>query len=283
VNDNGFIAVKRAKHGLYAFNRNDLFIGRSLDLYGEWAESEIQVLSRFIAPGDTVVDIGANIGTHTLPFARAVGERGSVIAFEPQRWPYHLLCANVSLNGYSNVRCLRQAAGSVNGRLCIPDLSPHEVLNFGAVAAVAGGGTEIEAITVDSLELSSCRLIKIDVEGMEPQVLAGAVQTIASHRPVLFVENNTIDKAASTLSALLGLGYRLWWHLALYYNPANFFGNEENVFARFQPEANLLCLPAGEDPGVPELIECTGERDNWKLAMQRGIEARNPLFFPGNK
>jgi hypothetical protein len=100
---------------------------------------------------------------------------------------------------------------------------------------------------------------------------------------VLFVENNTIDKAAPTLSVLLGLGYRLWWHLALYYNPANFFGNGENVFARFQPEANLLCLPAGEDPAIPELIACSGAQDNWKLAMQRGIEARNPLFFPGNK
>jgi FkbM family methyltransferase len=279
--ESDFVVVKRAKHGLFAFNRNDNFIGRSLDLYGEWAEAEVSVLTRFLRPGATMVDVGANVGTHTVPFARAVGEQGTVLAFEPQRWSFHLLCANVALNALSNVQCLRQALGDRAGSVAIPRLSPHESRNFGAVATLpAGNGEDVACVTLDSLELPACDLIKIDVEGAEPQVLRGASATIARHRPVLFVENNTVEKARATLTAILDLGYHPWWHLSLYFNSANHFGNAENVFARYQPEANLLCFPTEVDHGIPELIACIGDHDDWRQAMQRGIQARNPLFFP---
>ena len=115
---------------------------------------------------------------------------------------------------------------------------------------------------------------------MEPEVIGGALKTIAELKPILFVENNTVDKASRTLATVIDAGYRAWWHLALYYNPANFFENRENIFAGLQPEANLLCLPDDRDPGVPELIECIGVEDNWQLARDRGIAAGNPLFSP---
>lgn len=275
--ENGFIAVKRARHGIFAFNRNDRFIGRSLDLYGEWCELELDLLRGFIRPGDTVVDVGANIGTHAVAFAGMVGKTGTVLAFEPQRLSFQLLCGNVALNCLTNVHCWQKAAGNSNGRARIPVLPPEEARNFGAVP-VGGAGEEVEVATIDSLGMGSCRLMKIDVEGMEPEVIEGARATIAAHRPVLFVENNTLDKASRTMAAILEAGYRAWWHLALYYNPDNFFGNHDNVFARYQPEANLLCMPVGVDPGVPSLIESTGVDDNWKKALQRGIAAGNPRF-----
>jgi len=61
---------KRCRHGTFLFNRNDLMVGRALDLYGEWCESEIHVLTPLLETGSVVVDVGANIGTHSLPFAR---------------------------------------------------------------------------------------------------------------------------------------------------------------------------------------------------------------------
>ena len=61
--ENRHMAVKRCKHGLFMYNRNDAFIGRGLDVYGEWCEFEIQLLRLFIKPGNTVIDAGANIGT----------------------------------------------------------------------------------------------------------------------------------------------------------------------------------------------------------------------------
>src|ERR1700759_4504087 len=96
--ENRYLGVKRCRHGGFMFNRNDAYIGRSLDLYGEWCDFEIQLLSRFINPGDTVVDVGANIGTHTVAFANLVGAGGVVPAFEPQRRLFQMLSGNVALN-----------------------------------------------------------------------------------------------------------------------------------------------------------------------------------------
>src|SRR4051812_33524239 len=214
---NDFVQVIRAKHGIFMFNRNDKFIGRSLGHYGEWCESEISLLQRFIKAGDTVMDVGANIGTHTVAFSKMVGESGSVLVFEPQRLLFQLLCGNVAINCLTNVRCLQKAAGYSNDIAKIPALSPHESHNFGAVSIRNGeiGGENVEVVTIDSLALKSCRLIKIDVEGMEPEVIGGALNTIATLKPILFVENNTVEKASRTLAAVIGAGYRVWWHLAL--------------------------------------------------------------------
>ena len=149
---------------------------------------------------------------------------------------------------------------------------------FRSAAPESGDGEDTPVVTLDSLALKSCRLIKVDVEGMETDVLRGARETIRKRRPILFVENNTLERSARTLAAVRALGYRPWWHLALYYNRKNFFGNKENVFAKFKPEANLLCMPDDGDPGIPELIEASGTDDNWERARDRGIAAGNPTF-----
>lgn len=280
--ENGFIAVKRCKHGVFMFNRNDRFIGRSLDYYGEWCESELDLLLRFCRPGDVVVDVGANIGSHTVAFANAVGPAGKVYAVEPQRMAFQMLCGNIAANCLNNVHALPKAAGERAGHARIPQLSWNEPHNFGAVslAAETSAGEAVDVVALDSLELPSCRLIKIDVEGMEPAVIAGARSVIEKFRPMLFVENNTVERAGETIAAIEQIGYRAWWHLGLYYNPANYFKNRENIFAPYKPEANMLCLPDNGDPGVPELIEWIGAGDNWERARDRGIAARNPLFFP---
>jgi FkbM family methyltransferase len=75
-------------------------------LYGEYSESEVSVFRAFMRPGDTVLDIGANIGDLTLPMARIVGPSGRVIAVESHSDTYHVLCANMALNGIEHVRAL---------------------------------------------------------------------------------------------------------------------------------------------------------------------------------
>lgn len=67
------MAVKRCRHGLFAYNVNDSFIGRSHDLYGEWCEAELAILGQILRPGDTALDVSANIGTHAVFFAQAAG------------------------------------------------------------------------------------------------------------------------------------------------------------------------------------------------------------------
>jgi len=277
---NGFIGMKQCRHGLFMFNCNDRFVGRSLDLYGEWCEAELELLLPLVRAGDVVIDVGANIGTHAVPFASAAGRSGRVIAFEPQRAAFQMLCGNIALNCLGSAQCRQEAVGDTVGQVTVPVLAPEESRNFAAVALGDDtAGEPVPMVTIDSLALEACRLIKIDVEGMEPAVIRGARSTIDAHRPLLFVENNTIDGASATIAAVFEAGYDAWWHLALYYSETNFFGNRENVFAQYQPEANLLCVPCGTDAPSPELVACTGLDDNWRKALERGIAAGNPRFL----
>ena len=100
---NDYTILKECKHGFFLFNKNDNFIGRSLDIYGEWCEGELATLFQVLKPGHLVIDVGANIGTHTIPFANKVTQTGLVLAFEPQRQVFGYLAANVSLNNLLHV------------------------------------------------------------------------------------------------------------------------------------------------------------------------------------
>jgi FkbM family methyltransferase len=267
------MAVKKCRHGTMMYNVNDAFIGRSLDLYGEWCDDEAFVLSHILSPGDVVVDVGANIGTHTVFFAQKVSAIGLVVAFEPQRLVFQTLCGNVALNGLTNVITFQAAVGAVRGQLTFPPIDPRVQFNFGAVSGTQGGAGEVvDVVPIDELALPRCTLLKVDVEGMEAKVIEGAKDTIARCRPALFLENDTVDRSREVLEAVESIGYKAFWHIASYYSPKNFFGNPENVFGRYQPEANVLCVPK-ESPftGLPPV---DGVGDDWKKAVERIIRAR---------
>src|ERR1039457_4555745 len=85
LHENNLVRLRQCRHGVMAYHPKDSHVGRSLDLYGEWAESELELLGVLLQPGQVAVDVGANIGTHAVFFAERVGATGTVIAFEPQR------------------------------------------------------------------------------------------------------------------------------------------------------------------------------------------------------
>ena len=270
--ENRHLAVKRCKHGLFMYNRNDSYIGRSLDLYGEWCDFEVQLLSQFVSPGDTVVDVGANIGTHTVPFANRVGTTGTVHAFEPQRRLFQMLCGNIALNGLENVFCHAQAVSDTHGAATIPQLPPADTpFNFGGVPlGLAGTPTEpATTVALDGLKLAKCRLIKIDAEGMETQVLRGARATLDAYGPILYLENDR-PGASKTLSALLSeIGYHAYWSIASYFTRSNFYCNTENIWPDHAPAANLLCFSVRHEMRIPEAEPFLGDSDDWQSAMNR--------------
>ena len=118
----GFNHLVEARHGYVLYNVNDLYIGRSVEHYGEWSPGETALFGQFCRPGHYVVDIGANIGTHTLAFARLVGERGRVFALEPQRMVAQVLAANVALNSLTNVHTYHLGVGAEDGALWLADI-----------------------------------------------------------------------------------------------------------------------------------------------------------------
>lgn len=272
--DHDYIRLKKCKHGFFAYNHNDLYIGRSLDLYGEWSESELELIGQIIKPGDTVVDIGAYIGTHSVFFAQSVGTTGSVVAIEPQRMAYYLLCANLALNAHHHTICLNVLASNSPGRQPVPLLDPHNPQNFGALPLEnAQAGVPTQTITLDQLNLDACHFIKIDVEQMELKVLQGAQSTIQRHRPNLFVENTHQHTSPPLLKFLDQLQYQTYWHIAPHYNPQNFFGNPNNVFSQIRPDANLLAIPKEKSQQISGLEPVIGADDDWSKLLTR-IESR---------
>jgi FkbM family methyltransferase len=239
----GNMRVKQTRYGLMLYNIQDYYIGRSLDSYGEFSNEETKIFAQVIQPGMTVLDVGANIGVHTLYFSQAVGNGGEVLALEPQRILYQMLCANLALNDIANVRSFPVAAGRRSGEAFIPPIDYGQVGNFGGVAlAAAKVGERVPVVTIDELALKQCHFIKIDVEGMEGEVLAGASETIDRYRPILYVENDRRDKSASLIHQLFEFNYALYWHLPPLFSAGNLFGNPENLFPTIV-SLNMLCLP----------------------------------------
>jgi len=158
----------------------------------------------------TVLDIGANFGAFALAFAQCVGARGRVHAFEPQRVLFHMLAGSVALNSLTNVFCHHLALGDREGRLEIPQFDYSQPLNFGSIEFTAeqrepltqrrghdpARAEYVALMPIDRLALPQVHLMKIDAEGMELQVLAGAAETLRRCRPVLYVEFLKSDKAA---------------------------------------------------------------------------------------
>jgi len=266
------VAVKQCKHGLFMYNRNDAFIGRGLDLYGEWCDFEIQLLRHFINPGDIVIDAGANIGTHTIAFANLVGPTGLVHAFEPQRRNFLMLAGNVALNALENVVCHQKAIGDSNSEIRLPPLPPPDLnFNYGAVAISQGSetGEVVPVVTLDWLNLTTCRVIKIDTEGMEPQVLSGGQALIKRCRPMLYVENNEPGASKRLHKILDALGYKAWWSIFPYFDSRNFYSNTTDVWPNVVPAANLLCSPREANLVPGDLEPFLGEDDDWKACIQR--------------
>src|SRR5258707_14359705 len=110
-----FNHLKACRYGHMLYNIHDVYVGRSLDLYGEFSEGEVGLFRQLVKPGDLVLDVGANIGTHTLFFSQRIGATGRVLAFEPQRIVFQTLCANLAINSATNVWCYPHAVGGEPG------------------------------------------------------------------------------------------------------------------------------------------------------------------------
>jgi len=267
---NGYVSIKQCRHGLFMYNLNDLFIGRAMDIYGEWCEAELACLGQVLKSGDVVIDVGANIGTHSVFFSKKVTPSGMVFAIEPQRITFEFLCANIALNGLLNVIPMQVGAGDRIGETIIPVLDPSVAQNFGCLNIEGhSAGDLVKVLPLDALELKRCNLIKIDTEGMELKVLLGAEKTIRNCRPFLFVENNTQEGAPEMVQMLFEFGYNCWWHFSSYYDPDNFFQNKENIWSNIHPESNMICAPREFNLNITGFEPVINATDTWMQALPR--------------
>jgi FkbM family methyltransferase len=159
----------------------------------------------------TFLDIGANVGFFTVRAAKRLGQQGRVLALEPHPTRFDLLKGNIALNELVNVTALPYAAGSANGRATIfePDHSfgPHPL----DISCAAPGDKAIEVdmrtidTILDTIGAPPLSLVKMDVEGFEPQVIGGMLRTLErTGVPVIFeaLDSEALSQSKSSLSKL---------------------------------------------------------------------------------
>jgi FkbM family methyltransferase len=239
------VAITDTRYGSLSYFRADDPIGASLREYGEWAQLELEFLFRFLDAGATVVDVGANVGTHSLGFAHVVGARGRVLSFEPQQEVFDLLRENIRANAVDIVRPYRLALGSAPSVRYVPRVDYAAHVNVGGISLLtepSGESYPVDVMSIDGLALADVRLIKVDVEGMESEVIRGAAETLIRCRPYLFVECNTVAAAAEILASLREARYALFFKRSAAFNPGNFRRNHVNHFGPSH-ESGVFCVP----------------------------------------
>lgn len=219
---------------------NDRYLGKSLIELGEFAEAQAELFDSIVKPESVVVEVGANIGAHTVVLAK---KAKAVFAFEPQRMVYNVLCGNLALNGITNVETYRVAGGDVRGRVGIPALDFNaEDNNFGAFY-MGSEGDKVDYVDVLPINVP-CDFMKVDVEGWEAKVLRGSAKMIRDKKPVLYVENDRTENSDELIALVNELGYRAYWHSTPLYREDNHNGAREDPFAGIV-SLDMLCLPEG--------------------------------------
>jgi FkbM family methyltransferase len=161
--------------------------------------------------GVVAVDCGANLGVHTVEWAKHMTGWGVVLAFEAQERIYYALAGNIAINNCFNARAIHAAVANQPGAMKMPNPNYFTNSSFGSLELKKRDNTEfigqpidysddkmvdVQTVNLDSFNFPRLDLVKIDVEGMELDVLAGAAKCIGGKQPILLVEALKTDAIA---------------------------------------------------------------------------------------
>ncbi len=193
----------------------------SIYLLGGFELDTRKLFRQIVRPGMTVVDIGANIGAHTLPLAEMVGNSGSVIAIEPTGWAFRKLQGNLALNPHliNRVTAVQAMLIGSDGD-CLPESiysswplkteieDSYHPIHLGRLMSTQG----TQAVTLDSLmaqlDISTIDVIKLDVDGFELGVIQGARKVISANKDIRIVMELApylLDKEKDEIGQLLAI------------------------------------------------------------------------------
>ncbi len=235
----------------------DTGVGQALRENGEFARIEVELISELVGDG-VLVDIGANIGAIALPVAR---HARLVIAVEANRGFANVLAANALNNRLYNLSTVHAAVGAENRLVKFPMLPLGGAVNLGASGfGLAGKAPEevVRMTTLDGLAPSSTRLVKIDVEGHEAQVMQGAARTLNEIRPYWLVESTTDTPGnRQVMQTFEAAGYSLFWFYAPFVTGAPHRGPPPTAM---RGDISILAVPPGAALPRWSLTPATGAR-----------------------
>jgi len=183
----------------------------------ELAITLLEFRRQYFGDGVMAIDCGANIGVHTVEWARAMHGWGSVVAIEAQERIFYALAGNIAINNCFNAIALNAAVAAEPGTLRIPSPDYLQPGSFGSLELKQGPQTEFigqsidysesatvptRSISIDAMGLTRVDFIKLDIEGMELEAIEGSAKTLTTQRPILLVE--AIKVSRDQLRARLG-------------------------------------------------------------------------------
>ena len=180
--------------GHFCLIEEDL-ISNCIKEYGHWENHLSYFYEKFIKENYIIIDGGANIGYHSIQFAKLANE-GKVYSFEPQTLIFNVLSTNALINGATDI--IEQYRLGLSDSPTSLKMTPLNEQVFGVGCINYGGrgltdsnqGEEnVKTITIDSLNLEKLDLIKLDVQGFELKTLLGGEKTIKNNYPLMFIEN----------------------------------------------------------------------------------------------
>lgn len=199
---------------------------------------QFETYMKFALPGTVAIDVGANLGIHSLVLAKCVGEKGNVIAFEPVPSLRRRLIENLNLNGVWNVHAKEFAVG--DGAGAVRFSFEENDFNIGKAHVSKAGDRIVNMTTLDAELIHIDRhlsLIKIDVEGYELSVLTGAVKTIKRHRPAIVMEFNPGSYSLDELKQTLPIDY------SYYRMPVSYYNEFQSIQGTIDKNCDLLLVP----------------------------------------
>jgi FkbM family methyltransferase len=232
--------------------------------YFGFADAVLQTLQHVVRPGDCVFDVGANIGFYSAVVARSVTDTGRVHSFEPSPQTFARLAAHVAENHLSNVICHELALGAVDQESVLNDFGGSDSGKASLRAAGAGqhvGGRAVRVRTLDQFMAGirdpRLHVLKVDVEGYEPEMLLGAATTICRDLPLICLEWSPAwhagreANATAAVDLLAGAGYRCFEISSRFDRHGALFRTE---FRHVKNTTNLLLVPPGDESRWSTLV-----------------------------
>jgi len=246
------LLVTSSRIGDFLVYKNDIVISKAIDLYGEYCQAEVDILSEYLGETSQYIDIGTNIGYHLVAVHKATN--CNVLGFEPN--PKHFAVASYNSKDYPKIQVVNAGASDKSSEFTLKDFDPTKSTNYGDIHITEDEGITVKMIPLDTVGLSSCHVIKLDVEGHEYEAIQGCTKTISKFRPVVFYEAMEWDVWTKVNEFLTDRQYTQYW-VACRTDPIadTFKVADENPFGS-STVANILSVP-NEKPQPNNLVEVT--------------------------
>jgi len=232
------------RHGILQYLPDHDDAGRSLSWYGEWLEPQLKLLTDLIRLEQTVMEVDAGVGAHSIALARAVGLDGHLIVYESQPKQKSILIQNIQANRATNVTIMQRSLTGIRAS----ESDRNDAINV-PERTLESGQVVDRTETLDDLRLERLDWLKLNESARAGELLEGGRETLWRLRPRIFAR--VADEAASRSLAehLKLVGYQCWRTSAPLFNPDNFYRHDQDVFSGRKAHA-ILAIPEEIDVDV---------------------------------